>query len=209
MNNKGSFWSLSGQARRGVRSNGGHLIEMWESRVMLSSYYLNTLAQFTPAPFDVINNESGVAVVLDGSGNLFGTTESGGPQQRGSLFEIPKSTGVLTTLVEFDGSNGAHPSGPLIVDAKGDIFGTCNGEGGNNGNFGTVFELVKINVGYRIRTLMSFGGTDGAGPSSGVVMDSAGDLFGVTTGYGPYGYGTVFELINSGGNYTLVNLFRF
>jgi uncharacterized repeat protein (TIGR03803 family) len=58
-------------------------------------------------------------MVLDGSGNLFGTATSGGPQGDGTVFELPAGSQTLTTLASFNGSNGATPQGNLIEDASG------------------------------------------------------------------------------------------
>ena len=67
-----------------------------------------------------------------------------------------------TTLVSFNGSNGAYPYAGLIADAAGDLFGTTGG-GGNS--YGTVFELVNSGGGaYTPVTLVSFNGADGAMP---------------------------------------------
>ena len=52
----------------------------------------------------------------------------------------------LTTLVSFNGANGANPRGSLIADAYGDLFGTTEGDGVHN--WGTVFEIAKTAHGY-------------------------------------------------------------
>jgi uncharacterized repeat protein (TIGR03803 family) len=201
-----------GHARRGVRSNGGNLIEMLESRVMLSSYYLDALAEFhTEPPFIATNNAAGEDVVMDNNGNLFGSSYEGGSRGAGTIFEIPKSTGVIKTLFTFDGNDGSLPTGRLIIDSNGDIFGTCQ-TGGGAGYFGTVFELAKNGNGYSFKTLVKFNGTDGSAPEGGVVMDGNGNLFGTTvTGGGTDSSvaGTVFELALIGGVYTLKTLATF
>ena len=80
----------------------------------------------------------------------------------------------LTTLVSFNSTsaeevealNGAMPSGDLIADAKGDLFGTTS-NGGANGPVGTVFEIIKTAGGYASTptTLVSFNVTMAANPS--------------------------------------------
>ena len=86
----------------------------------------------------------------------------------------------LTTLVNFNGTNGADPFAGLIADAAGDLFGTTPGAG-TNGD-GTVFEIAKTGGSYASTptTLVSFNGTDGAAPYAGLIADAAGDLFGTT-----------------------------
>ena len=68
-------------------------------------------------------------------------------------------TAILTTLVGFNGANGAAPDAGLIADAAGDLFGTTS-EGGANGD-GTVFEIAKTGGSYASTptTLVSFNGT--------------------------------------------------
>jgi hypothetical protein len=89
----------------------------------------------------------------------------------------------LTTLVSFNGANGGgtFPSGPLIADAHGDLFGTTF-SGGVNGGYGTVFEIAKTAQGYASTptTLVSFNFTNGDEPSGSLLADAHGDLFGTT-----------------------------
>src|SRR5690348_17218255 len=80
-------------------------------------------------------------LMVDANGDLFGTTQQGGASNDGAVFEIAKTaTGYAstpTTLVSFDGSDGAIPSfGGLIADANGDLFGTTKGGGANNDGTG-------------------------------------------------------------------------
>jgi uncharacterized repeat protein (TIGR03803 family) len=125
------------------------------------------------------------------------------------VFELVKTAGgyTPTTLLNFDGSNGASPYGSLIADAAGDLFGTTAGVG--SASPGTVFELVKSAGGYTLATLFSFNGANGAQPYSSLLIDAAGDLFGVTLHGGTSGDGTVFELANTASGYTLNTLVNF
>ena len=110
--------------------------------------------------------------------------EGGGANGDGTVFEIAKTAGgyasTPTTLVSFDGTNGAQPCGGLIADANGDLFGTTS-EGGAQRD-GTVFEIAKTAGGYASTptTLVSFNGTNGATPTAGLIADANGDLFGTT-----------------------------
>ena len=67
-------------------------------------------------------------LIADAHGDLFGTTTGGGAYGDGTVFEIAKTAhgyaSTPTTLVSFDGTNGARPFGSLIADAHGDLFGT-------------------------------------------------------------------------------------
>lgn len=135
-------------------------------------------------------------LVMDSAGNLFGETSSGGTAAAGTVFEITKTTtgyGQAITLASFDGVNQLTPKGPLLLDAKGDLFGTTYN--GGTLNDGSVFELVKTAGGYAAPvTLAAFNGTNGAYPNAGLVMDAAGNLFGTTYQGGTGNVGTVFEV---------------
>ena len=109
----------------------------------------------------------------------------------------------------YNGSGDAQPSGGVIMDAAGDLFGTTDGSGITDG---TVFELVKNGSGsYTLRNLINFNGADGSAPEGGLVADTAGDLFGTTDEGGAYGYGTVFEIAKTAGGYasTVTTLLSF
>jgi hypothetical protein len=110
------------------------------------------------------------------------------------------SAQTLITLISFDEINGLYPAASLIADANGNLFGTTTGGGASAHAYGTVFEVAKTSSGYASTpiTLVSFDGTNGAGPQSGLIADANGNLFGTTFEGGAIGDGTVFELIGSG-----------
>jgi uncharacterized repeat protein (TIGR03803 family) len=140
-------------------------------------------------------------VIMDGTGNLWGTTRSGGNMQCGShpkvhcgsIFEIKKSSPFFV-VHNFDGADGSVPSG-LVLDKSGNFYGTTQAGGGSNS--GTIFELTPAGA---LTTLYSLtGGSNGAVPV-GMVEDSSGNMFGETAAGGvgqddgcSYGCGTVFE----------------
>src|SRR5438477_462290 len=100
-------------------------------------------------------------LIADSNGDLFGTTANGGANGGGTVFEIAKTANGFastpTTLVSFNGINGDLPTGGLIADSNGDLFGTTQ-SGGANGFGGTVFEIAKTATGYASTptTLVSF-----------------------------------------------------
>src|SRR5262249_40337542 len=116
-------------------------------------------------------------------------------------------TYALKTLLNFYGGNGATPAAGLIADANGDLFATT--EGGGLNNDGTVFELVNNNGTYTLKTLVNFNGNNGSLPDVGLIADANGDLFGTTQQGGSNNDGTVFELVNNNGTYTLNTLVNF
>jgi uncharacterized repeat protein (TIGR03803 family) len=149
-------------------------------------------------------------LLLDKNGNLYGTTTGGGtgcsPSGCGTVFKLAPH-GKETLLYVFQGQDdGWRPLGGLIADANGNLFGTTALGGSYNGECaqtgcGTVFELTP---GGTIITLHAFqGGSDGYGPSGGVIMDSSGNLYGTTYGGGSgtnceFGCGLVFKLTPDG-----------
>jgi uncharacterized repeat protein (TIGR03803 family) len=133
----------------------------------------------------------------DAAGNLYGTTDAGGKIGDGTVFKVDAS-GSETILYNFGSYNGDGilPSGALIRDAAGNLYGTTQ-SGGTLG-LGTVF---KVDTTGKETVLHSFaGGTkDGEVPFlSGLVRDSKGNLYGVTNEGGRFSFGTVFKLAPSG-----------
>jgi uncharacterized repeat protein (TIGR03803 family) len=138
----------------------------------------------------------------DANGDLFGTTEQGGASGDGTVFEIAKTAagyvGTPTTLVSFNGTDGALPVAGLIADSRGDLFGTTRSGGANNE--GSVFEIAKTAGGYASTptTLASFNGSILQGN---LIVDANGNLFGTTQAGGAHGDGTVFEIKKTAAGY--------
>jgi len=129
-------------------------------------------------------------------GNLYGTTSSGGAYNYGTVFEVTPS-GTETVLHSFaSGADGAYPAGGVVFDKKGNLYGTTSAGGAYGA--GTVFEITAKG---REKVLHSFvsNSPDGAFPSSGLVLDAKGNLYGTTSGGGgATGCGTVFEVTPTG-----------
>jgi uncharacterized repeat protein (TIGR03803 family) len=83
------------------------------------------------------------SLILDASGNLYGTTAGGGAYYVGVVFELVRKTGwkekILHTFNKRTG-DGYYPAGALIFDASGNLYGTT--EVGGTYNLGTVFEIT-------------------------------------------------------------------
>ena len=162
----------------------------------------------TPCPHLITFNgtngtEPNYDLYIDASGNLFGTTMSGGANGKGTVFEVPAGTNNLVTLYSFSSATGIIPIGGVIEDSSGDLFGTTN-RGGTN-NDGTVFELMAGT--YTLNTLASFAGSNGSVPPASLYEDSSGDLFGTTLNGGFENNGTVFEV--AAGSNTITTLVTF
>jgi uncharacterized repeat protein (TIGR03803 family) len=150
-------------------------------------------------------------VILDGAGNLYGTTALGGAygfgSPSGTVFELmPQAGGGWTDklLHSFGyGTDGNQPNAAVIFDSAGNLYGTTTGGGAYAQ--GIAFELMpQANGGWKEKILHSFGnGSDGQKPYSSLVLDAAGNLYGTTLQGGTYGLGTVFELMpQAGGTWT-------
>ena len=151
-------------------------------------------------------------VILDQTGNLYGTTESGGgtgcsrQEGCGTVFErMPNPDGSWTerVLYRFGGADGDgyYPQAGVIRDQAGNLYGTTSGGGGGPYSGGTVFKLIPQPGGgwkERILHIFSYQSKDGAFPLAGVVLDKAGNLYGTTNEGGAYGNGTVFKVSTTG-----------
>jgi hypothetical protein len=175
--------------------------------------------------FDGADGESPFGgVVMDSKGNLYGTTMMGGTYYGtncalscGTVFELSPASGggwTFQVIYNFTGdADGGNPRGNLIVDNLGNIYGTTTVGGTVNSNCsvgcGTVFELSPSSAGgWVLKTLHSFDWTDGAHPSAGVIRDSAGRLYGVTS-EGGLSVGNVFALAPSKGVWKFLTLYTF
>ena len=158
---------------------------------------LTVLHAFTGGS-DGRNPSAGLA--RDPAGNLYGTTDGGGPADVGIVFKLD-SLGNLMVLHAFIGGDGANvtlegiPAAGLIRDAAGNLFGAAF-RGGDQG-LGTVFKLDPLlDPLHNLTVLHSFtGGSDGSGPLASLIMDAAGNLYGTASSFMVSGgFGTVFKL---------------
>lgn len=142
-------------------------------------------------------------LVRDALGNFYGTATGGGAHKFGVVFEVTPS-GTETVLYSFTGgAGGAYPTGGVVLDADGNLYGTT--ANGGRYNQGTVF---KVTPGGIETVLHSFRGAnygDGRNPQGGLVADRHGHLYGVTWTGGTSHAGTVFEVTSSGTYKVLYN----
>jgi uncharacterized repeat protein (TIGR03803 family) len=131
-------------------------------------------------------------LVRDKGGNLYGTTFAGGAFKFGTVFKLD-TTGKETVLYSFAGppGDGQFPYAGLVPDAAGNLYGTTN-LGGAFGT-GTLFKVDKTGVETVLRHLAY--ASDGGYPYAGMIRDSGGNLYGVTSSGGPSFAGTVFKLV--------------
>jgi uncharacterized repeat protein (TIGR03803 family) len=177
-----------------VADSSGNLFSIAADRIFEIALGTGTIT--TLATFNGANGSDALATpMLDSSGNLFGATHLGGAFNDGTVWELPKGSGMITTVASFNGTNGNSPYGGVIEDGSGNLFGTT-AEGGAF-NEGTIFEVPKGSG--TIITLASVNDSPisrmhGAEPLTGLVMDSGGNLFGTTASDFAPVYGTIFEV---------------
>ena len=136
-----------------------------------SGWSLSSLYQF--------NGQNGYApfgVIRDPSGNLFGVTTGADGNDSGTIYELSPSNGGWTYSLVYDFGFVDHASG-LVMDSVGNLYGV------NYSPFsdGYVFKLTPSGSGWAFTTLHTFSGSDGSAPNGQLVLDSAGNLYGITT----------------------------
>ena len=149
--------------------------------------------------------DPGGGLIMDGAGNLYGTTAGGGTNGYGTVFTI-NAAGTESVVYSFKGgtTDGDSPFGQLIMDTAGNLYGTTSG-GGANGD-GTVFKITAAGTESVLHSFVG-GTTDGQQPIAGLVMDSAGNLYGTTSFGGENDDGTVFK-ISAGGTASILYSFK-
>lgn len=154
--------------------------------VVAGTHTVTTLASFNG------NNGSGPGgkLLVDKTGNLYGTTVEGGAYGLGTVFEVAASNHALTALTSFDGTHGSAPNSGVIADLNGNLYGTTP-TGGANG-YGTIYEVAAGT--HALTTMVSFNNTNGANPYGGLIADAGGNLYGTTNAGGTAGDGLVYEV---------------
>jgi uncharacterized repeat protein (TIGR03803 family) len=162
-------------------------------------------------------------LIFDQSGNLYGTTQVGGANSHGTVYELspPAAPGgawtesILWTFPED--SDGGYPLAGLYMDSSGNLYGTTSLRGYTNstncfGGCGTVFKLSKGSGGeWTEEVLHGFRYTDGATPWSKITFYK-GSYYGTTSAGGSGNEGTVFQLTpseNGSNTFTTIHDFTF
>ena len=175
---------------------------------------LTTLYSFqSPANSASLSN----GLILRG-GSLYGSSNIGGAQGNGEVFSLRPPAGgtgpwTLRVIYSFTATDGPGPVSNLLFDKTGHIYGATY----PSTSAGNIFMLTPPAVAggpWTESTLFSFpiGGLSGANPVGDMVLDAAGNLFGVTSLGGQFGNGVVYELSPpavAGGNWTETVLHAF
>ena len=168
-----------------------------------NSNAFTTRVIFTGTNGVALGSSPEAALIVDGSGKLWGTTSSGGTSDLGSVFQFDPGTGTLTTIVNFTGTNGSAPKAALRADGV-LLWGTTRT--GGTADLGTIFTITT--PGNTHAVVASFTGTTGAVrgayPMAALVPGAAGELWGVASQGGRDDRGTIFKVLTATGAVQLV-----
>jgi uncharacterized repeat protein (TIGR03803 family) len=188
---------LFGVTSEGGASGNGTVFEM---RPANGNWAHTTLLSFSYAAGTGVSPLDGVSI--GAAGTLFGTTNAGGPDGTGTVFEMRQTAANQWThklLFSFAQSaeSGAFPGAAVVVSNHGDAYGTTQ-TGGKFGQ-GTLFQLspgAAPNASWTQKVLRVFGSraTSNPGPYARLALDAGGNLYGTTYAGGSRGYGTVFRI---------------
>lgn len=146
-------------------------------------------------------------VLFDSAGNMYGATFFGGANNLGAVYELAPGSGGWTESVAYSFSQNNQslgvslPAGYLAIDQAGNLYGAayCNDTIGCF--YGAVFQLQPSQSGWSLNALYQFNGLNGYAPI-GVIRDSSGNVYGVTTGAAGNDSGTIYEVSPSNGSWT-------
>ncbi len=174
-------------------------------------FKIDTTGKETPIYSFLDGTDGGVPngfISMDHSGNIYGAASAGGNLADcngggcGVIFKVTLA-GKESVLYTFTGgADGGGPNGSLLRDAQGNLYGTAYFGGDSQctsiPNFAGCGVVFKISPTGKEIVLHAFKGTDGAGPSWGLLADSKGNGYGTTVYGGANSFGTVFELTSRG-----------
>jgi uncharacterized repeat protein (TIGR03803 family) len=158
---------------------------------------LSTLYSFTGG----MDGGNPNGLVQETNGNFYGTTQYGGTNSSGTIFQMTPA-GTMMTLDWFNhaGGGGYTPTAALVQGPDGDLYGTTE-YGGAHG-WGTVFKTTTNGV---LTNLVDFYRGDGAEPYRALIQGEDGNIYGTTVGGGANGCGTVFRVTTNGTLTTLAS----
>jgi uncharacterized repeat protein (TIGR03803 family) len=168
-NNGNLFGTTSG----GGSNNAGTVFEL--TYVPGAGWTEHVLYNFQDDAIDVDFPMGGL--ILDATGNLYGTTASGSCRG-GTVFELSPSGDTWTYKLLYAFPDGGDPEATLSMDGAGNLYGTTACGGIYKG--GTVFKLSTTENGWVHTSLHDFAGTDGSYPVSNVSIGTDGTLYGTT-----------------------------
>lgn len=156
--------------------------------------------------FSTDEGSSPLGTLLEASnGKLYGTTASGGPEFKGTVFSLNKDGSDFSTVYAFLGEDGSLPlPGNRLIEASDGMLYGANYNGGIS-NLGTIYKVGLD--GSNFSKIFDFEDFNGRNPYAGVIEAMDGKLYGATSGGGEGGRGTVFTLEKDGMNYAVLHEF--
>ena len=200
--------NLYGTASEGGFTDGGTAFKLTRRN---GNFTFSLLYNFYENPNDAAVPN---AVVLAPDGTLYGSS-LGGANQDGAVFRLRPPASICASIscpwtenIIYSFTGGSDGCGPedIVFDASGDIVGATNDLDCNHA--GTVYELTPSGSGWTYNLLYTFVRNDSYDPSSALVIDNTGNLYG-TTLYSEGGSGTVYQLTNSGSGWVHNTLYGF
>jgi uncharacterized repeat protein (TIGR03803 family) len=135
-----------------------------------------------------------LGVIRDSAGTLFGVADLGNAKCGcGTVYALNSSGRELGVYAFTGGNDGANPTGDLVRDSHGNLYGAASG-GGKLRN-GVVFKVSRTG---KETVLHNFNGSDGASPYSGLLFDGQGNAYGTTYVGGASNSGVVYKLSKNG-----------
>ena len=162
-------------------------------KVAMATGAVTTVVDFKPNP-----SRPKYELVSDDYGTLWGVTDWDGTYYSGTVFKVDASTGTIRKVVDLGRDLGGNPRAGLTRDSRGILWGTTTGGHNNPGvtRDGTVFTVDPATA--AVATVLTFSGTAGANkgarPSSKLVDDGAGFMWGATEQGGAFNRGTIFKV---------------
>jgi hypothetical protein len=193
--------NLYGTTFSGGKFGGGTAFELEPASG--GKWHEHRLHNFGSFPYDGVGLSSGL--VFDGTGNLYGTTTSGGRNtcisNCGTVLKLTlDSRGFWRESVLYNfkpGNTGNYPSSSVLLGRAGALYGSAGGGGIGHcaAGCGVVYKLAPGHDGkWKYTVLHRFTGPDGAIPDGGLILDSQGNLYGTTELGGTGTLGVVFEI---------------
>lgn len=186
----GNLWGMTSGGRGDSLSLGyGNIFRCTPSGVYTPVFYFNDSDGATPYGDLLLAND----------GNFYGLTSAGGLYGTGVLFRYSPTSNTYTKLVDFNGTNGAYPTGSLIQATDGKLYGLTSGQqyyysyypDSTNGSYSTLFSCT---LSGNLTTLVYFNDSiNGLLPLGTLSQASDGNLYGMTSYGGKYNLGTIFQ----------------
>lgn len=143
------------------------------------------------------------SLVLAGNGKLYGMTQFGGSTNQGVIFSYDPASGNYIKLHDFDGTNGANPSGSLIQASNGLLYGTTQ----DGDPDGVIFSFDPLSSTFT--KLKTFDFINGDEPLGSLMQAGNGKLYGITNNGGSFHEGIIFSFDPLTGTYAILHDFDF